>query len=432
MDASKAFMQSLIDAHDNPFVVIDGDYRIRAANRAYREAYGVREEDIVGRKCHEVSHHSVVPCHVNGEDCPHRHVFGRSEPYQTLHVHYDRDNRPEHVRLKGLPLVGPQGEALLGESIFPLGAAPEIDCNQIRMIGRAPAFLQTINALSRAARSDAAVLLFGESGTGKELAAHFIHGESARHNRPFHTLDCTAIPEALFESELFGHERGAFTGCVGRKRGLFELAHGGTLFLDEIGEIPLALQAKLLRVLEAGEFRRVGGTETLKADVRVVSATNRNLAQMAETGGFRRDLYYRISVIDITLPPLRERRVDIPILAETLLARMRGPYPCRLSPDALAQLVAYDYPGNIRELRNLLTRAAALCSGGIIQSEHLQLGAPAGSQRAGKQSGLDEKSRIEDLLASHHGHRRRVAEALGISERTLYRKLARYGLGQPE
>ena len=432
MDAGKAFMQSLIDAHDNPFVVIDGDYRIRAANRAYREAYGVREEDIVGRKCHEISHHSAVPCHENGEDCPHRHVFGERAPYQTLHVHYDRDNRPEHVRLRGLPLTGLQGEPLLGESIFPLGAAPDLDCDQMRMIGRAPAFLAVMDALGRAARSDAAVLLFGESGTGKELAAHFIHQESGRRGGPFHTLDCTALPEALFESELFGHERGAFTGCVGRKRGLFELADHGTLFLDEIGEIPLGLQAKLLRVLETGQFRRVGGTETLRADVRIVSATNRNLAQMAHESGFRRDLYYRISVIDVTLPPLRERRVDIPVLAETLLARLRGPKPCRLSPEALAQLVAYDYPGNIRELRNLLTRAAALCSGGTIQPEHLQLGMPTPSLRTGRRLGLDEKTHIENLLASHRGHRRRVAEALGISERTLYRKLARYGLGQGE
>ena len=430
MDAGKAFMQSLIDAHDNPFVVIDGDYRIRAANRAYREAYGVREEDVVGRKCHEVSHHSAVPCHENGEDCPHRRVFGGSEPYQTLHVHYDRHNHPEHVRLKGVPLVGPQGEALLGEAIFPLGATPEIDCDQMRMIGRAPAFLVVMEALSRAAKSDAAVLLFGESGTGKELAAHYIHQQSARRGGPFHTLDCTAIPEALFESELFGHERGAFTGCVGRKRGLFELAHGGTLFMDEIGEIPLAMQAKLLRVLEAGEFRRVGGTETLKADVRIVSATNRDLLQMAGAGGFRRDLFYRISVIDVTLPPLRERRVDIPILAETLLARVRGPKPCRLSPDALARLIAYDYPGNIRELRNLLTRAAALCSNGLIEPEHLPIDAPAGSPRSSRRPGADEKTRIESLLASHQGHRRRVAEALGISERTLYRKLARYGLSE--
>jgi DNA-binding NtrC family response regulator len=238
------------------------------------------------------------------------------------------------------------------------------------------------------------------------------------------------VPENLFESELFGHERGAFSGSSGLKKGLFEVADGGTLFLDEVAEIPLGLQAKLLRVLETGEFRRVGGTHTLKADVRLVSATNRRLLDEVDEKRFRLDLYYRLAGIDVDLPPLRERRDDLPALAAFLLKRLAGAgRACRLDEAALATLQAYEFPGNVRELRNLLQRAVLTCHEGVIRAADLHLPIAAVTALPGAQPLAEvERAHIRALLVTHAGHRSRVATALGITERTLYRKLKRYGL----
>ncbi|NWG86783.1 MAG: sigma 54-interacting transcriptional regulator [Hydrogenophilaceae bacterium] len=438
-------LQTLIDIHEGPFVLIDADYRIVAANHAYCESYGQDPAAVVGRTCHEVSHHSSVPCHLHGEDCPHQKVFTTAQPCTVVHTHYDRDNRPEHVRLKGHPIRGRDGALYLGEVMTRLASSGDLDCEAMRMIGQAPAFLECVDNLTRLAASEAPILLYGESGVGKELAAEFVHQHSNRSGGPFVAVNCAAIAESMFENELFGHERGAFTGCVGRKRGLFELAHGGILFLDEVGEIPLSMQPKLLRVLETGEFRRVGGTETLRANVRILSATNRDLLEMVQAGQFREDLYYRIAGIDITLPPLRHRRQDIPALAEALLNRlaMSSTKRYRLASDAMAKLKSYDYPGNVRELRNVLQKAAALSANGTINAElihfdgHASAARPASSQpQTGHflgQAGAASLSEIEaqyirDLLERHGGHRRTVADILGMSERTLYRKLNRYGL----
>lgn len=443
MDGLNIKLQSLIDIQENPFVLIDGDYRIVAANRAYCQAYGIRPEAVEGRKCHEISHHSPVPCHMNGEHCPHREVFASGQPCRTLHIHYDQNNQPEHVRLSGHPIRSEDGTLYLGEMIFPLAAATDLECDDMRMIGQSPAFLACVDSLTAAAESEAPIVLYGESGVGKDLAARYIHKRSGRHGKPCFTLDCASITESLFESELFGHERGAFTGCIGRKQGLYELADGGTLFLDEVGEIPLAIQAKLLRVLETGEFRRVGGREILRADVRIVCATNRNLLEMVEDGRFRLDLYYRISAIDIMLPPLRERLTDIPALVELILSRTSGSSGprYRLTDAALERLTTYHYPGNVRELRNILLKAAALCTKGVIDSDHILIGndlhAPAtvpSRQHPAPGTGPDasmtemEARHIATLLGRHQGRRRIVARILGISERTLYRKINQYGL----
>ena len=445
-------LQSLINIQENPFVLIDKDYRVVSANHAYCQVYGVSPDEIVGRLCHEISHHSAVPCHENGEICPHQKIFATGEACQVLHIHYDNNNRAERVRLKGYPIYGRDGRLYLGEAIEPLGNAEDLDCDEMRMIGHSPAFLECADKLGRVAESDAPILLYGESGVGKELAAEFVHKHSTRSGHPYVSVNCAAIAESVFESEFFGHERGAFTGCVGRKQGLFELADRGTLFLDEIGEIPLSMQPKLLRVLETGEFRRVGGTVNMTADVRVVSATNRNLLERVDQGLFREDLYYRIAGIDVKLPSLRERRVDIPALAEALLARIggAGKNVPRLSADAIPRLMSYDYPGNVRELRNILHKAAALSGNGVIHARHIQFDSlkeekPQTAARtgisasnpvlpfvAGSSSALSieemEIRHICDLLEHHRGHRRTVADILGISERTLYRKLNRYGL----
>ncbi|MDP2829959.1 MAG: sigma 54-interacting transcriptional regulator [Sulfuricellaceae bacterium] len=434
-------IQSLIDTQENPFVLIDKDYRIVAANHAYCMRYGTTEEQVVGRACHEISHHSSAPCHLNGETCPHQQVFEEARAQQVMHTHYDHHNRPEHVRIQGHPVQGLNGELYLGEAIYPFAPSTAMDCDEMRMIGKSSAFLNCVDNLTRVAESEASILLYGPSGVGKELAAQYVHRRSSRTGKAFVAVDCASIAESVFESEMFGHEKGAFTGCVGRKLGLFELADGGTLFLDEIGEVPLSMQAKLLRVLESGEYRRVGGTETLRCDARIVSATNRDLLEMVDKGQFRLDLYYRIAGIDITLPTLKERRQDIPAMSNALLHRLSGDGRFDLGKDAIVKLMDYDFPGNIRELRNILQKALVLSNDGMIHAEHIRFDNATSLppvQKAGRKSAKSETSdtsiaelevaHITRLLEIHGGHRRKVAEILGISERTLYRKLILYGL----
>lgn len=443
-------MQSLIDAQENPFVLIDENYKIVAANRAYCTNYGVENDKVVGRLCHEVSHLSAVPCHQNGEDCPHQEVFRTGQMHEVIHTHFDSHNRPEHVRIKGHPIRGRDQKLYLGEAVFPIAVSEDLRCEDMQMVGSSPAFLASLDQLSRAAESNAAILLLGESGVGKELAAQYIHKRSARRNQALIVLNCASIAVDMFEDELFGHERGAFTGCVGRKKGLFELADNGILFLDEIGDMPLFMQAKLLRVLESGEFRRIGGTETLSADVRLVSATNNDLLKKVHSGEFRQDLYYRIAGIDLRLPTLKERSSDIPALAEAMLKRItRADMPqCKFTQEALDKLQSYAFPGNIRELKNILLKAISASNNGIISAANIHLSPQQEKYAAVKQHEIPveiirevtatksnnvsiadlEAEHISQLLISYNGHRRNVADTLGISERTLYRKLKLYKL----
>ena len=439
-------LQSVIDAHDNAFVVIDENYTIVAANKAYSDAYGIEQEKIVGSKCHEVSHHSDVPCHLNGEDCPHKKVFETGQPHQVLHIHFDQHMQEEHVRIKGSPIRGADGQLYLGESVFPVAKSHELGCEEQRMLGSSPAFMACVEEIARAAKSDAPILLNGESGVGKEMAAEFVHKKSPRCGKPFVSIDCTAISESIFESELFGHERGAFNGCVGKRHGLVETADGGTLFMDEIGEIPLSIQGRFLRLLESGRFRRVGGREDLEIDIRVVCSTHNNLRKMVDKGTFRADLYYRIAGISITIPPLRERRADIPALVETMVKKLRcqNGSLCKITDESVELLRRYDYPGNIRELQNILQKAAALSTNGIITPDLLELDEfaniyqnpladrrmyPRADDPNGKRSMTElESDHIRSLLIQFKGHRSKVADILKISERTLYRKLKQYGL----
>ena len=428
-------LQSLIDMQDHPAVLINQDYQIVAANRAYRVAYGLETRQLIGRTCYEVSHHRDSPCHLHGEDCPHLQVFSKKMVQRVLHTHFDAQGRPEYVGIKGHPVFLPDGKMYLGESIQRLTPPDQMNCEDMRMIGRSQALLRAIDQLTHAAASSAPVLLLGESGVGKELAARYLHDHSPCCHGSFVAVDCAALPDSLFESEMFGHEAGAFTGCGGRKLGLFETAKNGTLFLDEIGEIPLAMQAKLLRVLETGNFRRLGGRDTLHVDVRLVTATNRNLKLAVAEGRFRDDLYYRIACITVALPALRERRTDVPLLAEALLARINAVNGscAKLTEGARARLLRHDFPGNVRELRNILQRAAALCHDNTILAADLGLPDDVSApQLLPARNGAErERDDLQALADQYSGNRRAMAAALGVSERTLYRRLKRHSVFDP-
>ena len=302
-----------------------------------------------------------------------------------------------------------------------------------------PAMRPVVDAIGKVARTSATVLLLGESGTGKGVAARAIHDLSDRRAGPFLALNCAALAETLLESELFGHEKGAFTGATERRRGRIELAEGGTFFLDEIAELKPELQAKLLRVLEEKQFERVGGSRTLSADVRWIAATNRDLRALMEQGRFREDLYHRLAVFPIHLPPLRARPADILPIARALLARIArelGRRALELTPAAESSLAGYDWPGNVRELGNALERAAILADGARIDASHLGLeaavaAAPAAAANATQPRSLAdvERDTIAEVLRNVGGNRRRAADTLGIAERTLYDKIKRYGLG---
>jgi DNA-binding NtrC family response regulator len=307
-----------------------------------------------------------------------------------------------------------------------------------RLVGSSPAIARIAALIDKVAPTDATVLVCGASGTGKEVVARAIHAGSPRRDSPLVTINCAALQEALLESELFGHEKGAFTGAVQAKPGLVEVAEGGTLFIDEIGEMAAGLQAKLLRVLEDGHYRRVGGTTETRADVRVVAATNRTLEDEIQRGRFREDLYYRLNVITIRLPPLRERRQDIPELVEYFLAtRQVGPIGCSVAEEALAALVRYDWPGNIRELANVLERAQILAEDARITIDDLPenlLVAPPLGDEAGDGSHLYDVQRRHVLAALQQarGNKVHAAQALGISRRALYRLLEKYRVKQPD
>ncbi|MEK7867453.1 MAG: sigma-54 dependent transcriptional regulator [Planctomycetota bacterium] len=300
------------------------------------------------------------------------------------------------------------------------------------IVGRSPALREVLSLVSQVGPAESTVLVEGETGTGKELVAHGVHRASKRADGPFVVLNCAALSETLLESELFGHERGAYTGAMTARPGLFEVADGGTLFLDEIGEMSPGGQAKLLRVLETGRFRRLGDVKELEVDVRVIAATNRNLGEMARTGKFRQDLYHRINVFRIVVPPLRERREDIPLLAEHFLSRhARGEGRKELAPEAMALLVAYDWPGNVRELANLIERAALIARGSLITSDLLPIGrGPAASPSTAAPLTLREAERrhIAEVLSTFRGDKAGVAKHLGITLRHLYRKMKKYRL----
>jgi DNA-binding NtrC family response regulator len=435
-----SYLESLVEPH----ILLDRQYRIIAANAAYRSQFSPRAS-VIGRTCYEVSHHFSVPCDQAGESCPLARARESGQRERVLHLHHTPQGE-SYVNIELTPLLDAEGEqAFFIEKMEPLRVAQSRPAGQ-GLVGRSAAFQRMLELVARVGPSQASVLLLGESGTGKELVAQAVHDASPRAANPLVVVDCASLPESLFESELFGHERGAFTGASTTKPGLVEAASGGTLFLDEVGDIPLSMQVKLLRLLESGTYRRVGSTDLRRTDVRVVSATHRNLKAMVADGRFREDLYYRLSTFPIALPALRERADDIALLAVALLDRVAPQRRLSLSADTQELLKRYPFPGNVRELRNVLERAALLADGHSIEPAHVERAldagvalslvdlpsttpAPANASALGSSLRSVERATLQAQLKAHQGSRAELAQKLGISERSLYRKLREIGGG---
>ncbi|QNP47901.1 sigma-54 interaction domain-containing protein [Diaphorobacter aerolatus] len=438
-------VQALISFLENdaqPAIVLDAQYTILAGNAAYRQQFGTDARPFLGQKCFRVSHGYDAPCDQSGEHCPMAQARALRAPDRVLHVHHT-PRGPEHVDVELRPIMDEHGEIVaFVERLNTLRHASPI-AGQAQLVGRSPAFNQALSAVQRIAPSRLPVLLLGESGTGKELFAQAVHEASTRAQEPFVIVDCSGLPYDLFESELFGHEKGAFTGAHVRKVGLVETAHGGTLFLDEIGDVPLALQVKLLRLLESGTFRRVGSVETRQADVRLVAATHLPLDAMVRDGRFRKDLFYRLNALPIRLPALCERPGDIPLLVESFLRQQEPGGKARaVTAGAMARLVGHAWPGNVRELRNVIARARLFADGGAIREEHLpeELHAATGPSGPGPvlskppppsvvmRSREVSDDALSELAADRRMSRSALAARLGVSERTLYRRLRRLQL----
>ena len=473
---------SYLEHDDEPVIVLDTDYRILAANGAYRRQFASTDRPFQGERCYRVSHGYDLPCDQAGEHCPMRKARETRGPDRVLHVHHT-PRGPEHVDVELRPIID-EHDAVVAyverlRTVRSASARPSAE----GLVGRSPAFNAALASMQRVAASSLPVLLLGESGTGKELFARAVHEGSARAGGPFVVVDCSGLAETLFESELFGYEKGAFTGAQARKIGLVETAQGGTIFLDEMGDVPLSMQVKLLRLIESGTYRRVGGVELRQSDFRLIAATHKPLERMVSEGRFRQDLYYRISAFPIVLPPLRARRDDIALLVDTFLRRAAGHgKPLAVSSEAMARLAAHDWPGNIRELRNVLERARLLADDGVIRGRDLPeglglgcgagpvpsappagpspvaspwvgspragaspvaeppattlpgtgigpgTGAAAGAGMRGRRRGLGDDA-LRAQAATFPGTRRELARTLGLSERTLYRRLKRLGAG---
>lgn len=413
---------SFLEYEAHPMIVLDPDYNILAANTAYQRNFGHVDKTVIGHKCYRISHHYDVPCDQAGEHCPMKKAQELRGPDRVLHIHHT-PRGPEHVAVELRPIFDESGVITAYVERLEVVRSASARPSDEGLVGRSATFNHALGALRRVAPSLLPVLLLGESGTGKELFARAVHAASNRSAGPFVVVDCSGLTETLFESELFGHEKGAFTGATSRKPGLVETAQGGTLFLDEIGDVPLSMQVKLLRLIESGTYRRVGSVDIQHATFRLVAATHKGLERMMEQGQFRQDLYYRISAFPILLPPLRERPDDIALLVHSFLRRISpGERELTIAADAMELLQRGSWPGNVRELRNVLERASLFADDHVIRVEHLP--APPSMQAALRRNPAQATVAAPDYAApALRGTRKELAERLGISERTLYRRL---------
>ena len=420
-------LESLLDRLQEGIIGHDKNRRIFFFNRAAAALTGFTKEEVLGRDCHEV---------FGGPLCGKQCSFCRGAPDSWTELNYPlnivtRRGEPKQVEMSVVGLKDENGgfagvlaavkdiTSLVGLKLWTGEVA-----NFAGIVGRDPQMIQIFQQIRQLAENDYPVLITGETGTGKELVAAAIHSESRRGRGPFVPVNCGALPEGVVESELFGHVKGAFSGALRDKKGRFELAHGGTIFLDEVAELPRNMQVKLLRVLETGAFERVGGEKTITVDVRVISATNRELKRELEKRNFRRDIYYRLNVVPLMVPPLRRRKGDIPLLVDYFLerSRKRGQSLPNFSPEALALMQRYPWPGNVRELQNAVHYALARSIGGAMGVADLPLEIRAEGSRRGPAPKLQPEA-VAAALRECGGNKVQAARLLGVGRATLYRFL---------
>jgi len=433
----------ILDSINEGVFTVDLDWHIMTFNRAAEKITGVSRQEAVGRPCSEILRADVCE-----KDCALRRTLSNGAPIvnATAHVVNHLGKRIT-VRLSTALVNDESGRVIGGVETFQ-------DLSQIEqlqkelqerytfedIVGRSSAMRKLFEIVPRIAESSSTVLIEGPSGTGKELFARAIHHLSPRRNKRFVVVNCAALPDTLLESELFGHKAGAFTDARSDKPGRFVLADGGTIFLDEIGDISPAMQVRLLRVLQDRIVEPLGSVESIKVDVRIVAATNKELAQLVREGRFRDDLYYRIRVVHLKIPDLRQRREDIPLLVDHLVAKftsLQGKDIAGVSDEVMARLMEYDYPGNVRELENIIEQAFVLCRGGLIELHHLPpelrpFGTIGIGQIQPTSLKVMGKHLIAETLRRYHGNRGKAARELGIDASTLYRKIKALKLDVPE
>ncbi len=428
-------------------VSIDG--RIHKANQRAEELFGYALDDLIGKPVFDL--YADTPAgKEKAQEVFQRVRDGEEISGEELEI-CRRDGRQACINLTVRPIRDAEGRFMATRSMAvditkrkqaerALLDEVKIKYDYEEIIGKSAVLQNVLKQVELVATTDTTILVLGETGTGKELICRAVHHLSPRNARPLIKLNCASIPSGLIESELFGHEKGAFTGAISQKQGRFELAHGGTIFLDEIGDLPIEAQTKLLRVLEDQEFERVGGTRTVKIDTRAIAATHRDLEQMIKEGSFRQDLFYRLNVFPVRLPPLRDRREDIPLLANNFARRMRvrlGRPLCEISGAAMQRLLAYPWPGNVRELENIMERAALLCDGPTIDREHIQVEVNLRSVAEGEGQVRPlhevERAHIIEALRAANGRvsgKGGAAELLGLKPTTLESRMKRLGISR--
>ena len=423
---------------------VNHNWRITSFNLAAERITGIRREEALGKYCWEVFRSNMCET-----DCALRRTMKQGKPFvdtSTYFINSDKQRIP--VVVSTSLLKDKDGNVLGGVETFRDMSIVEELRKELDgrfqtgdMVSRSPSMHKIFTILPQVAESDSTVLIQGETGTGKELLARAIHNLSSRRDKPFVAINCGALPDTLLESELFGYKAGAFTHAVKDKPGSFALAEGGTIFLDEIGDVSAAFQTRLLRVLEEGEFQPLGGVKTVKANIRVIAAANKDLPSLVENGEFREDLYYRINVIRLTLPPLRDRKEDIPLLIHRFIERMnsiRGRAVTGIDKKGLELLMSHNYPGNIRELENIIEHAFVLCPNGNILPQHLPDGfisqtlISADHDDPGKELKSAEARVILDALKRNNYSRLETAHDLGLHKSTLFRKIKKLGITLPK
>jgi transcriptional regulator with PAS, ATPase and Fis domain len=426
-DKTKQFGQ-MLEGYESPAILVSKDYEILATNKNYQNKFG--DIDFTAQpRCYAISHGYDRPCDQAGEDCPLLAASESGHKEKVLHIH-QTPNGQEHVDVEMVPIFDDDNNLnFFIELLTPVPLASGASLNK-KIVGKSQAFEQLLKTATRVAKTDADVLLLGESGTGKELISHLIHLSSERSKKAFVTLECSGLSETLIESELFGHKKGSFTGANNDKKGIVEHADGGTLFLDEIGDVSLETQVKLLRLIESKTFRRVGETEVRTTNFRLICATHRNLKQMVDAETFRLDLYYRINVFPIHVPSLKERIDDLPDLIEHIIKTSGKKH--HITASAIDLLSRHEFPGNIRELKNIVTRALVLSDTNIINKQIIEEALTLGrdeSKTSPNQLNVPqtlqevESNYWQNLVAKHGDDKEKIAHEAGISLRTLYRKL---------